>query len=674
MLLWFVDHLVLLLAALCVVPGVRATPLWYRQHRIHAHTRLAADGFCAPSSNSTGVWTCRRPFDTAAADLASLGVKVYVRHTHTAGEGTWWPSDSDPRAAWHPLVQQTNRSLPREFLQRARAANVTVLFYHYMKCNQYYATHHPSWIQRGPTGTPIPWNRCPYGGMSTCSVAWQDTYIAQVVQLARMGAAGFYFDEFPGNPGGDWSPACRQRFLDTFGEPMPNATVDGADFNGLPVAVDRRIHTLMSNVTVEYFRRLNAALRRVNPDIVSLTSVYQVPKINNGRVGISPDSKTNAVAAFRRVNYGLYETTALIGRNSPNAVAKTEFTLPARMAGLDPAVAANLPPHDILMTFGWSVSRDAAAAAGAPHVWNPFLNDSRRAVCSAAALVAYGCVANLDHSERAIPNVRVFNETYHVFGRQLDEKVFARWPELVPVAGWAAILFSERSRNRFFPDDGAKAWSVLWPVIGTWEAFVRRGVAGVRVVTDGTLAGGLNVSATPVLLTPPRGLLDPRTTSLLASYQQDGGRVLEVDGRALANRTGRASAEAALFDRVVATLGVPPPVRVTATNTNTTNTPAFHVVAHTTADADTTVIFVVNNFTDCVGVSAKAPPDPTPPPPSVSGLVMETPQRITSATMLSTTGAHDQQLNIVPPQDKKTWQVPLPTLTNVLVVVLSTNE
>ena len=130
--------------------------------------------------------------------------------------------------------------------------------------------------------------------MSPCSKAWQDTYIAQVVQLAKMGAHGFYFDEFPGNPGGDWSLACRQRFREKYGEGMPNATIRTSTYGNLPVAVDRRIHELMSNVTEDYFHRLNEAIRSVNPDIISLTSVYQVPKISDGWEGIPGASVESA--------------------------------------------------------------------------------------------------------------------------------------------------------------------------------------------------------------------------------------------------------------------------------------------------------------------------------------------------------------------------------------------
>lgn len=86
-------------------------------------------------ANRTGgaEWACEAVFEDAASLLASIGVPAYVRHSHTADEGTWWPSATGPNASWHPLVQATGRNLPMEFLTKAKAAGIHVILYHYMK-------------------------------------------------------------------------------------------------------------------------------------------------------------------------------------------------------------------------------------------------------------------------------------------------------------------------------------------------------------------------------------------------------------------------------------------------------------------------------------------------------------------------------------------------------------
>ena len=101
------------------------------------------------------------------------------------------------------------------FLAEAATAGVKVIAYHYMKTSNFYAKAQPSWYldQSVAQRLLIMWPRGP--GMSACERAWQDIFIAQVVQLAQMGFEAFYFDEYPAEIGGDWSPACRARFRAT---------------------------------------------------------------------------------------------------------------------------------------------------------------------------------------------------------------------------------------------------------------------------------------------------------------------------------------------------------------------------------------------------------------------------------------------------------------------------
>lgn len=96
-------------------------PAWYLNSRVQVHTRLGPpQQYC---NNETGAWTCLPVFEDAAAELGTMGVRAWTRHTQTTSEGTWWPSKAGPPESWHPLVQATNRSLPAEFVSKARAAN-----------------------------------------------------------------------------------------------------------------------------------------------------------------------------------------------------------------------------------------------------------------------------------------------------------------------------------------------------------------------------------------------------------------------------------------------------------------------------------------------------------------------------------------------------------------------
>ena len=54
-----------------------------------------------------------------------------------------------------PLVQDTGRNLPTEFLAAAKAAGIRVIFYHYMMGNSYWARVKPEWVARWPNGSAI---------------------------------------------------------------------------------------------------------------------------------------------------------------------------------------------------------------------------------------------------------------------------------------------------------------------------------------------------------------------------------------------------------------------------------------------------------------------------------------------------------------------------------------
>jgi len=157
-------------------------PGWFLKHRTHAHTRLPIDSPTGCKKTSEG-WTCAEVFENAGSLFAELGVPAYVRHSHTGGEGLMWPSKTVPRAGWHPMVQDTGRNLPREFLAEAKEAGVRVIFYHYMKCQPAVAAAHPDWIQRTSNGSAMGWSRCPDGGLSTCVPEWRKTYIDQIVEV-----------------------------------------------------------------------------------------------------------------------------------------------------------------------------------------------------------------------------------------------------------------------------------------------------------------------------------------------------------------------------------------------------------------------------------------------------------------------------------------------------------
>ena len=559
----------------------RILPGWYSDHRVHAHTRLSINEYCSEINASNAEWACDAVFENASKIFKSIGVPTYVRHTHTSNEGTWWPSTSDPKEAWHPLVQDTNRSLPAEFLANAKRDNMTVIFYHYMKTNKYYSDLHPEWVQRWPNGTSIEWSRGT--GLSPCADEWQETYIAQIEQLTHMGARAFYLDEFPASQGGDWNEFCRKKFKEMYSnEEMPEDLLQpSSNRQGRPTAADRRVHLLMSRVTQTFFDRISAAVAAIDPTVVVITSIYRVPQITDGYD--SPATGT-----------GLYETSALVRSN--NTVAKTEIGIPGRAA----------PPYDdcgdgfdedTLMSFGFAVARDAASERP-PHVWIPGLKNSSRARCAVGGLLVSGCVANPDHSERTMPDHTLFDAIYDI-GRKLQGAFRANGDRY----GWIDMLFPEQARNAYYNSRATTAWrNVLFPTLGAWDALMRYG-APVNLRMDWQLPG----PSTRPLLVPPTQGLDNATRRAIEDFASNGGDVIEIPLSGWNATSSRKEAGDALVQHILQhSRAANPRIRAIASAVR-----PFHVGAWFDDDAHATGTFAISNaFKACQGGSTEPLPEP----------------------------------------------------------------
>ena len=373
--------LVVVAAVAGAAAAVPRLPGWYLEHRTHAHTRLEIDG---PFGCQKGVggWNCSAVFSDAGARFASLGVPAYVRHSHTGSEGLMWPSRTSPKEGWHPLVQETGRHLPAEFLAEATAANVRVIFYHYMKCQNYFARRHPEWVQRTANGSAIGAQRCPEGALSTCAAGWRRVYISQILELVEAGAAAgaagqdgtaFYFDEYPSNPTGDWNPSCRSEFAKRFGYPMPdNATRDVLAFN--------------QAMTEQYFRELTHAIGNATSSAAALVSITFAPSLDNH--GWKNYSNT-VEASF-----------------SAQSVAKVEFA-----KGLVARPVSSKPPSmpNTSCSRGWS----AAIVGRSPGSVLGEANASSYAVCQAACCANSACKAVIFQSGLPRDNCHLLDRTYN---------------------------------------------------------------------------------------------------------------------------------------------------------------------------------------------------------------------------------------------------------------------
>ena len=509
-------------------------PTWYDARRVHAHTRLSITGFCSVETK-----TCKPVFENASDLFHELGVRAFVRHTKTAGEGTWWRSKVGPEESWHPFVQETQRDLPKEFAEKAHRNGQKVIFYHYPRASDYYGkVKNGSWLNRDPSGKPV---QGPRGDGICVNSPWREVYKQELLELVDFGADGFFFDEIPQPTQGCWCSWCREKFRSWSGQEMYPSAVNISD----PLYIKLLEFNTLS--VQEHYDEINRAIANRSQDVVTLVSLYKVPCANDGG--------------------DIFESTRLANATSSTA-AKTEFTLSDRgtcESEFEPhgALSGHGFEDGVMITWGWALARDAASGRP-PHIWAPFLykRPNGSAPASVFAMAAYGAVANPDHSEERIPNFALYKDTYEL-AAQLDNVLNGTRP-----LRWAGVFFSENARNKFLPGNEVEAWKkVLFPTVSAWDMLVRHRIPSGIIVDwqlDSNMTSPPQHVATQLMNEGYNAILvstssiDVGQAETLIAFQNLGGTVQSLDGTGWDDPSERVKAEAELLANLLKLAGKPP--------------------------------------------------------------------------------------------------------------------
>ena len=442
------------------------TQEWYESSRVQIHTRLGPP------------WLNRPAFFEAEKGLRSLGVQAYSRHVKTHDEGPWWPT-----AVGAPADFARTRNVAKEIVDRAHANGLHVIPYYWMMTEASLSDAHPDWLAREPNGSPVEHSRGKYLCMNT---PYREVVKKRLAELAGMGADGIFFDERHNPPDGCWCAACKNKFRSETGLDLPK-TKNLADpaYRALIGFYNRTIEGL--------FRELEDAIHGANPKTQLVVSVTFVPGLWNPRM-----------------------TTEFVRLVDS---AKSEFALGVNLAraifqankGLAP------PPRDVQMSLAYTLLRDASEGRP-PHIWVARLTREKELMGASAALLTYGCIANLDMQEASIPN-REFASSV-----ALGNKVGPALAYSSPLR-WAAVHFPERARGARLPDL-TRVWNeVISPLTNAFQAFSRARVP-VGIVTDGQLERG-ELGGYKVLVLPVAEELTASQRKTVEAFRKSGGSVIQ---------------------------------------------------------------------------------------------------------------------------------------------------
>ncbi len=528
-------------------------PAWYDEHRVQLHTRLGPGHMKLPI------------FLPTAAALRSMGVRTFVRHIKSGGEGAWWPSAV---GAIFPGCEE--RNLAQEIIDDAHANGCRIIAYSRHMEDHALFLEHPEWAARDDRGEALQARR-----EKICFNSPYDDFMqTRLLELVDMGVDGFYFDEVHMPKIGCWCENCKRLFREQTG-------LDHPEFYDPSNPIWHKLIDF-NNATIErVFRKWRAAIHERNPECVMLIG-----------------SNTWPTMADRHMTNRLFRIADSM---------KSEYTLALRMNGriLPPGPDAEPFDPEVKLALGYALSRDACDGRPA-HIWTFNLQDEASALYAAAGMMTHGCIANIDVREQTIPNM-----TYKA-AFELGDRVSPYLHQTKPLR-WAAVHYSELARDQY-KLDGEEAWrEVLFPVYGSYAALFRARVP-VGIITDSQLEDGL-LGGYRVLVVPAPEHLTERMAEVIAEFEAAGGvAIRNRDEWAWHSPDGQQAA----IDSFIQALGDEP----AKASVQATGGPAdMHVDSYVNRAGDRLTVALCNEFTWVfTGRNPPAPEDLPKPPPDCEGV------------------------------------------------------
>lgn len=444
-------------------------PGFFDSARVQAHTRMSLEYLRKDSSLFYGL----------SGYFKGLGVDVFTRHIKSGDEGAWWPSSV---GKIEPEAEKVN--IAKKIIDEAHRNGQRIIAYHRHMEDDYMAQQHPDWVCRFPDGQAMTKK-----GIRLCfNSPYADFFLTRSLELADLGVDGFYFDEQHQPKDGCWCPYCRKGFKEKTGLDIPEK-IDKDD------PLYQKLMDYKNEIMERTFRKYREELHKRTPNLVMLISGYAWPSMTE-----------------RHTTGSLYRITD---------VFKTEFSLPVRASkySFQPfCFPANMHPFedDVKMAHGWVLARDATGGRP-PHVWTHNLLNEKSALFATAALVGHGCIANLDHKEKEIPN-QMFRSSY-----ELGKKVSPFLAGTKPYR-WIALHFSEYARDQYLGDATAAWRNVLYPHYGAYLALCRERLP-VGMITDSQLEDNL-LSGYKIVFVSDREKLTEQMKRSIADFEKKRGKVI----------------------------------------------------------------------------------------------------------------------------------------------------
>jgi hypothetical protein len=479
-------------------------PRWFDANRVQGHTRLIL---------GTPLWYGTPEFRQAAAGFRALGARAFTRHVKSRDEDPWWPTalpvdaDGTPHSSRpreiNGVVLEPGQNVADEIIDEAHAERLKIITYYWEASEKTLADRYPEWVcLDSDRKTPLV-NRH-RGTHLDITGPYREVVLRRLLELAEMGADGFFFDYRHLPREGCWCTALEAAWKAETGEPAPP-----------------RPSTKGEQPTPRYLEFLDFRARKIEE-----TFAYWRDKVKHRHPKVVFVISTDDFAAL--MDRGVTTRLARIADSAKNEYCQAVRTKLSRDVFKQNSTVLKKPPGHVRQSLSWTVLRDSSQGRP-PHIWHPGVPTWEQAVALAASLLTFGAVANMDTYEGSLLTQQEKSGKTPVQGLKeafaLGKLVSPHLERTQPLR-WAALHFGERSRNKRGADYLAMWEQVLWPLVGPYKVLTERGLP-VGVVNDHQLEQG-ELTGYRLLILPNPDELTPGQTRNVAAFKAHGA-VIEND-------------------------------------------------------------------------------------------------------------------------------------------------
>ena len=403
-------------------------PDWYMSNRVQIHTRLTLDDINKPD------------FFEFPKKLAKYNVSVLTRQIKSGDEEPWWNSKVGTLNAKTASFNSSGQNLAKRIIDQMHSLNMkAIIYYRHLEDAEMFRQH-PDWACRDVDGKILKNAR---GVTMSFSSPYRDVVIERLKELASYGADGFYFDEVHIPFRGDFSSYSQKSYKEIYGVDMV------ADFKKGNIL---RYYDFRNNIIKKFFEDVRNALGSGTDAPVMLISGNNWPTLTD-----------------LHMNSQIFSEFIL----------KSESNMPVKLTTTKSTFKM---PEDLkiktsifgLNAFDYSYMRDNSA--GPPHIWCPRLRTEDEVIATSSALIALGCIANLDID---IKSSLIDNFKQPLKWNSQYEEYFKR---LKPY-GYIGLYISENERNMYIKDPSGAWREMLMPAYTTFQKLYDAGIP-VRILSD----------------------------------------------------------------------------------------------------------------------------------------------------------------------------------------------